>query len=239
MSGSDEPGVDASGENQDTTGSTGENDSVANEKQDTLDSDRDRDASVSDGDRDAAASDGKQDAAASDEAQNTVATTPERDPSEGEQASDAQAVTDRMDTGALQERLDPDVVTDRIQSRGENISRVEAEKAAERARRVGRLMDDAIEIPGIGYRIGLDPLVGIAPVSGDAVAAVASLYIVFEGFRLGVPLRTLLTMLLFIGLDFVLGSIPVLGTVIDAVLKVNKRNAETLESYVESSFSSG
>jgi hypothetical protein len=140
------------------------------------------------------------------------------------------------DIGAIWERLDPDAVMKRFEARGETMSRAEAEQAAERARRIGHLMDDAFEIPGLGYRIGLDPLIGIAPVAGDAVAAAASLYIVFEGFRVGVPLQTLTAMLLFIGLDFLVGSVPVLGPIVDAVLKVNERNATTLESYVESSF---
>lgn len=145
-------------------------------------------------------------------------------------------VTDPAVTDGLGDRIDSNAVRERVQARGKTLSRAEADRMVERARRVGTLMDDAFEIPGLGYRIGLDPLIGIAPVSGDAVAAAASLYIVLEGFRLGVPLQTLTSMVLLVGLDFVVGSIPVVGTVIDAVLKVNKRNAATLESYVDSSF---
>lgn len=124
---------------------------------------------------------------------------------------------------------------DRLASRGENVPRADAERAVERARRVGHLMDDAIRVPGTRYRVGLDPIVGIVPVSGDAVAAIASLYIVLEAFRVGVPYRTLATMLLFVGVDFLLGSVPLLGPPVDAALKVNRRNADTLESFVQSS----
>jgi hypothetical protein len=112
---------------------------------------------------------------------------------------------------------------ERFGSRGDGMSRVDAERAVERSRRVGGLMDEAFTVPGLGYRVGLDPLVGIAPVAGDAV-------------RIGAPVRTLVTMVLLIGIDFLVGSIPVLGTVLDAVLKVNKWNASMLESHVESSF---
>lgn len=139
--------------------------------------------------------------------------------------SAARGLMDRAGLGSL---------GDRLASRGENVSQAEAENAVERARRVGNLMDDAIRVPGTGYRIGLDPLLGIVPVSGDAVAAVASMYILFEAFRVGVPYRTLATMLLFVGVDFLFGSVPVLGPFVDAALKVNRRNAETLESYVQS-----
>jgi len=124
----------------------------------------------------------------------------------------------------------------RFGSRGEPMSRADAERAVERSRRVSGLMDEAFTIPGLGYRVGLDPLVGIAPIAGDSVAAAASLYIVVEAFRTGAPIRTLATMVFLIGVDFALGSIPILGTLLDAVLKVNKWNASMLESHVESSF---
>jgi len=106
--------------------------------------------------------------------------------------------------------------------------------AVDRAKWVGEVMDDAIPVPCTDYRIGLDPILGIVPVSGDAVAAIASLYIVVQGYRIGVPLSTIATMLGWVGLDFAVGSIPILGTILDAVIKANKRNAETLEAHLQS-----
>lgn len=106
--------------------------------------------------------------------------------------------------------------------------------AVERARWVGEVMDDSVPVPGTDYRIGLDPILGILPVSGDAVAAVTSLYIVVQGYRIGVPLSTIATMLGRIGVDFAVGSIPILGTLLDAGIKANKRNAETLAAHLES-----
>lgn len=107
-----------------------------------------------------------------------------------------------------------------------------APAALERARTVGVLLDESITVPGIGYKIGLDPIVGILPVAGDSVMTVASLYIVFVGLRLGLPPRTLAKMVGYVAVDFLLGSIPILGTVIDAVLKVNKRNVAIIERHV-------
>jgi hypothetical protein len=95
------------------------------------------------------------------------------------------------------------------------------------------VLDDAVRIPGTGFRVGLDPILGILPVAGDAVATIGSLYIVLQGLRVGVPLRTLATMLLLVAVDLFVGSIPVLGTLMDAVIKVNERNARVLESHVE------
>lgn len=108
-----------------------------------------------------------------------------------------------------------------------------AEPAAlERARVVGTLLDESITVPGTGFKIGIDPIIGILPIAGDSVATVASLYIVFVGVRLGLPRRALAKMVAYVALDFVLGSVPVLGTIIDAFLKVNKRNVATIERHV-------
>jgi hypothetical protein len=99
----------------------------------------------------------------------------------------------------------------------------------ERVRALSRLLDEAVEIPVINYKIGLDPILGILPVGGDAVAAAISLYIVAEGARMGASRETILKMLANVAIDTVTGSIPVLGTVIDAVFKANERNVALLE----------
>jgi hypothetical protein len=100
----------------------------------------------------------------------------------------------------------------------------------ERVRAIADLLDEAIEIPGINYKIGLDPILGILPVGGDAVSAAISLYIVAEGARMGASRDTVLKMLFNIGVDAVIGSVPVLGTIIDAVWKANERNVALLEA---------
>lgn len=104
--------------------------------------------------------------------------------------------------------------------------------ALKRAQMVGTLLDESVRIPIIGYRIGLDPILGVLPVAGDSVAAAASLYIVFVGLRLGIPVRALAKMLAYVVIEFVIGSVPVLGTILDAFLKVNMRNVATIERHV-------
>ncbi|NEU58082.1 DUF4112 domain-containing protein [Halorussus sp. MSC15.2] len=99
----------------------------------------------------------------------------------------------------------------------------------ERVRTVARLLDEAIELPVVNYKIGLDPILGILPVGGDAVSAAISLYIVAEGAQMGASRDTLLKMLFNVGVDAVIGSVPVLGTIVDAVWKANERNVALLE----------
>jgi len=103
----------------------------------------------------------------------------------------------------------------------------------ERVRVVRRLLDDAVRVPGTNVRIGLDPILGVLPVAGDIVAAIASLYVVFEAYRGGVPGRTLLKMLSLIAVDLAVGSLPVVGPLFDAVWKANRWNVSMFEDYVE------
>lgn len=104
--------------------------------------------------------------------------------------------------------------------------------ALKRTRKMARLLDEAVEIPILNYRVGLDPLLSIAPVSGDAAGAVLSLYIVAEAARLSVPPKTTLKMVLNVALDTIAGGVPVLGTLVDAVWKANKRNVALLEDHL-------
>jgi len=96
--------------------------------------------------------------------------------------------------------------------------------AVKRMRFVARVLDDSVRIPGTEFRIGLDPVLGLLPVAGDAVSGALSLYIVVESARLGVSPKTLFGMLANAGVDVAGGSIPVVGDLFDAAWKANTRN---------------
>ena len=98
--------------------------------------------------------------------------------------------------------------------------------ALNRMATVAYVLDESVRIPGIGYRVGVDPVLGVLPVAGDVVSAGFSLYIVAESAYLGVSFTTLVRMLANITADVASGSVPVVGTLIDAVWKANKRNVE-------------
>ena len=108
-----------------------------------------------------------------------------------------------------------------------------AHPAVRRSRTVSTLMDGAVRVPGTGFRVGIDPLLGLVPFGGDTVAFVLSLYPVVEAARLGLPRSTLARMLLNVGVDFLVGSVPVLGTLFDAVWKANERNVRLMERHLD------
>lgn len=99
---------------------------------------------------------------------------------------------------------------------------------------IGRLMDDAFQLPGTSYRIGWDGLIGLIPGVGDAATTLLSAYIVWEVKRLGVPRWTLARMVANIGIDFLVGLVPALGDVFDFAWKANRRNLTLLHRAIRS-----
>lgn len=89
---------------------------------------------------------------------------------------------------------------------------------------LSKYLDDWIKIPIVGWRFGLDALIGLVPNVGDTLTSFASFYILIAGVRYGVPKITLLRMAFNIALDYLVGSIPFVGDAFDFVWKANKQN---------------
>jgi len=89
-------------------------------------------------------------------------------------------------------------------------------------------MDDMFRVPVLGSRFGLDPLLGLIPGLGDTITSLVSVYILVAAVRYRVPKVTLLRMGVNIGIDYVVGSLPVVGDVADAWWKSNRMNLNLL-----------
>jgi hypothetical protein len=110
------------------------------------------------------------------------------------------------------------------------ISAANGAQSAERMRRLRTLawlLDNSIPLPG-GYRVGLDPLIGLIPGLGDALGALVSAYIVNEARSLGAPRSLLMRMLGNVALEAFVGTIPFAGDLFDAAFKANSRNLALL-----------
>ena len=94
--------------------------------------------------------------------------------------------------------------------------------------RLGWLLDDVFRVPVLGWRFGLDALIGLIPGIGDTSTALASFYILASAVRHGVPKITLLRMGLNIGIDYLVGSLPIVGDIADVWWKSNKKNIALL-----------
>jgi hypothetical protein len=95
--------------------------------------------------------------------------------------------------------------------------------------RLSWVLDDLIRIPGLGWRFGLDALVGLIPGFGDTVTSLASFYILVAAVRYRVPKITLLRMGLNLALDYLVGSLPLVGDLFDAWWKSNHKNVDLLK----------
>ena len=102
-----------------------------------------------------------------------------------------------------------------------------------RIRKLSRLMDTAIGIPGTKFRIGLDPIIGLVPGAGDIVDTAFSAYLIYLATRFNIPQKTLGKMIYNIGLEAVVGSVPLIGDIFDAFYKSNMRNLALLEAHLE------
>lgn len=115
--------------------------------------------------------------------------------------------------------------------------RTEREKQEElkRLRNLAYLLDNSIEIPIINYRIGIEPLIGLVPVAGDAIGYLMSAYLIWRARRFDAPPEMITRMFFYATLDFFVGSIPVVGDIFDFLFKPNARNVRMLERWLSES----
>jgi Domain of unknown function (DUF4112) len=106
------------------------------------------------------------------------------------------------------------------------------QKRIQRVRQLAILLDEAILIPGINKRIGLDPIIGLIPGGGDTITMLMSGYIIVEAAMLGLPKATLLQMVSNIVIDAVVGTVPIVGDLFDVVSKANMRNLKLLDVHL-------
>ena len=112
----------------------------------------------------------------------------------------------------------------RPRSRGARIARIDA---------LATLLDTAFVIPGTGIRFGLDGLIGLFPVVGDAITTALSLFIVHEAYQLGAPGHVIARMLGNVALDGVFGAVPVVGDAFDVLWRANRRNVLLLREWLD------
>lgn len=102
---------------------------------------------------------------------------------------------------------------------------------SEQLETVAHALDGLFRIPGTTYRFGLDGLVGLVPGVGDALTSVASFSILVGAVRYGVPKIVVLRMALNLAIDYLLGSIPLVGDAFDFVWKANRKNMTLLRAH--------
>ncbi|NOY91829.1 MAG: DUF4112 domain-containing protein [Deltaproteobacteria bacterium] len=100
------------------------------------------------------------------------------------------------------------------------------------AKRLVSVLDDGVRIPGTKIGIGLDPILGaLLPVVGDAVTGAGSASLLLLALKERVPAVVLMRMVINIGVDTLVGSVPVLGDLFDAFYRSNRKNLDLIEKH--------
>jgi len=113
--------------------------------------------------------------------------------------------------------LEPEVLADE-----------EAERLRASADFLARILDSAVRIPGTRFTVGLDPLIGLVPGLGDALASLVGTLLLVLAVRLRVPRVLLLRMSLNVLINGIGGAVPGLGDAFSFWFKSNQRNAALL-----------
>jgi hypothetical protein len=100
-----------------------------------------------------------------------------------------------------------------------------------RARTLANLLDSQFSIMGVKF--GLDAIVGLVPVVGDTLTAVAAMYPLWvaERHNLGRALQARMAFNVLV--DWGVGLVPAVGDVIDVMYKANLKNLKLLEKAAE------
>jgi len=99
--------------------------------------------------------------------------------------------------------------------------------------RIAHLFDDQFTIPGTKFKFGLDPIVNLFPIAGDAAGFLVGTALVLTMAKNGVSRKVLILMMFNLLIDGLIGSIPLIGTVFDFYYKANTRNINLLKAHYE------
>ena len=95
------------------------------------------------------------------------------------------------------------------------------------------LLEGLFTIPGTNRKVGLDVILGVIPVGGSAVAAIMGSYLAWEARNLGMSKTAFIRMAGNIGVDALLGAIPIIGVVPDFFFQSNTRNLKIIKKHLD------
>lgn len=96
---------------------------------------------------------------------------------------------------------------------------------------IANLLDNKFKV--LGFRFGIDPLLGLIPGVGDAVSLALSLYIIWIGIKIELPKKMVFDMFMNTALDFLIGLVPVIGDIVDFTFKSNVINLGTIQEFMD------
>lgn len=95
------------------------------------------------------------------------------------------------------------------------------------------LLEGLFVVPGTKFRVGLDPIIDLLPVAGSVVGGIMGSYLLWEARNLGMSKWTMARMAANVGIDTVVGAVPLLGTVFDVFFKSNTMNLRLIKRHLD------
>lgn len=100
--------------------------------------------------------------------------------------------------------------------------------------RMAKYLDSKYKVPGTNFSFGLDPIIGLIPVLGDATTFLIQGTLAAYMVKYGASGKVATKMFLNVLIDTIIGSIPFLGSFVDFFYKANTKNIKLLkEHYAE------
>jgi hypothetical protein len=96
-----------------------------------------------------------------------------------------------------------------------------------------RVLEHLFVIPGINRPVGLDVILDLVPVVGDVVGTVLGAWIVWEARNLGMSKWHIARMAGNVGIDTLLGAIPVIGAIPDFFFRSNSMNLRIIRRWLD------
>ncbi len=95
------------------------------------------------------------------------------------------------------------------------------------------LLERTFTVPGINRQFGLDFLIGLVPVVGDAAAALMGTWLVWEARNLGMSKFQIARMMGNVGFDALIGLVPLVGDTADFFFRSNTRNLRIIRRHLD------
>jgi hypothetical protein len=98
----------------------------------------------------------------------------------------------------------------------------------QQAEDLAHMLDDIFHVPGTSNRIGTDPLLGLVPIVGDAIATILGARILMIARQLNVPWHIIANMAFNQFKNGLIGVVPFVGDLYSFGFKSNAKNAALL-----------
>jgi hypothetical protein len=98
----------------------------------------------------------------------------------------------------------------------------------QQAEKIAHVLDDVFHVPGTSIRIGADPLLGLIPVIGDAMATISGTTILVMARQLDIPWSVVAFMAFNQLKNGLIGAVPFIGDAYSFYFKSNAVNTALL-----------